>query len=384
MSFSMQRSGAFLLAQTREFYRDFGTLFLNVIFPMMFVAVLIFSHYMSPTFKFEMGVVEMRQDRSSQQFVQAMAASPSVSIRSLPSREAATAAVEEGDLHAAFVVTDSGFEQNRGRVDLIVGPRYEDFSRLMLDAVRDRMREKIANPGGGATGASASLFDYKLTSPDMPEQSEFTFTFPGMLALALVQLGLFATAVPLLQARDRGTLKYLSLTPLSRAELLVGQLGMRVGIAVVQLAAILAAGSLVIDLSAAQWAATLAASLLGVLLLVSIGYAIAGFAGSLQSGMAIILTANFSMLIGGNVFMDPGDSTVQYVAACIIPISYLADLFRQIITGQSGLWPLWADVAAILGWSALAIAIALRTFRFDTDLKTPSGGFLSRRRLQTA
>ncbi len=382
MSFSIQRSGAFLLAQFREFYREFGTLFLNIIFPLMFVAALIFSHYMSPSFKFEMGVVEVRQDRASQQFVQALAANPTIAVRSLPSREAATAAVEEGDLHAAFVVTDSRFEQNQGRVDLIVGPRYEDFSRLMLDAVRDRMRGAATNPGGGAA-PSPSLFDYKLTSPDMPEQSDFTFTFPGMLALALVQLGLFATAVPLLQARERGTLKYLSLTPLTRAELLVGQLGMRVGIAVAQIALILAAGSMVVGLSVEQWAATMAASMLGVLLLIAIGYAIAGCAGSLQSGMAIILFANFSMLLGGNIFMDPGDSTIQYVVACIIPISYLADLFRQIITGQSGLWPMWLDIAAVLGWSAIAIAVALRTFRFDTDLKSPGSGFLSRR-LQTA
>jgi len=373
MSFSVHRSGAFLLAQTREFYREFGTLFLNIIFPLMFVSALIFSHYMSPSFKFEMGVVEMRQDRASQQFVQALSANPSVAIRSLPSRQAAMAAVEEGDLHAAFVVTDSRFEQNQGRVDLIVGPRYEDFSRLMLDAARERMRSGSAAP---------ALFDYKLTNPNMAEQSDFTFTFPGMLALALVQLGLFATAVPLLQARERGTLKYLSLTPLTRAELLVGQLGMRVTIAIVQIVLILAAGSMVVDLSTAQWAATLGASLLGVLLLVSIGYAIAGSAGSLQSGMAIILFANFSMLLGGNIFMDPSSSTVQYVIACIIPISYLADLFRQIITGQSGLWPLWVDVAAVLGWSAAAIGIAMRTFRFDTDLKTRSG-FLSRR-LKTA
>jgi ABC-2 type transport system permease protein len=381
MSFSVQRSGAFLLAQTREFYREFGTLFLNIIFPLMFVSALIFTHYMSPSFKFEMGVVEVRQDRASQQFVQALAASPSVAIRSLPSREAAAAAVKEGELHAAFVVADARFEQNQGRIDLIVGPRYEDFSRLMLDAARDRMRSGPTAPDG--SGAAPSLFDYKLSSLDMPEQSDFTFTFPGMLALALVQLGLFATAVPLLQARDRGTLKYLSLTPLTRAELLIGQLGMRVTIALVQIAAILAAGSMVVSLSGAQWAATMGASLLGVLLLVSIGYAIAGCAGSLQSGMAIILFANFSMLIGGNIFMDPSASTIQYAAACIIPISYLADLFRQIITGQAGLWPIWVDVAAVLAWSALAIAIALRTFRFDTDLKTQRGGFLSRR-LQTA
>ena len=362
MSFSVQRSSAFFMAQMREFYRDFGTMFLNIIFPLTFVLALVFNHYSNPTFKFEIGVVEAAATRDSQAFVQLLGDSPSVSLRTLASQAAAQRAVEGGEIHAAFVIRNPDFRGGRGDVDLIVGPRYEDFSRLMLEAVRDRLR------GPPAPGTQAALFQYRVISPDLPEQNDFTFTFPGMLALALVQLGLFATAVPLLQARDRGTLKYLSLTPLTRAELLFGQLGMRVLIALAQTALILLAGSGVISLSPGQWLAVLGTSLLGIVLLVSIGYAIAGMAPSLQAGMAIILFANFSMLMGGNVFLDPNASTVQYVAACIIPISYLADMFRQVITGQAGLWPLWTDILVTIGWSAIAMTIALKSFRFDTGL----------------
>lgn len=364
MTFSFDRVRALVVLQAREFYRDFGTLFLNIIFPVLFVVGLIVSSLANPTLKFKIGVVEQVKDHASQQFVQALAASPGMEVKSL-TRERAMTALRGGEVHAVFVVADSGFAQDKGRIELVVGPRYEPMSRVLLDSVRDRMARRI--------DPAARIFDYTVRNPSEEVRSEFTFTFPGLLALAMVQLGLFATAVPLLQARDRGTLRYLSLTPLSLGEILVGQVAIRACVAFVQVTGILIAGSFMIDLTPAQWILVFAISALGVLLLVSIGYAIAGMAANPQSGTAIILILNFTMLVGGNIFMDPRDSTLQYAIATVIPISYLSDLYRQVIADETGVWAAWVDVVAILGFSALAIFVALRTFRFDTDSASRAG-----------
>ena len=356
MKLSSTRIKAFVEIQLREFYRDFGTLFLNLIFPLLFTFAIIISNLMSPTFKFKIGVVDERQDQVAQVFVQTLASSPSMDVKSM-ALSRTTNALRNGDVHTVFVIPE-GSGEDLGDIELLVSPRYEEFSRILLDAARDRMNSEISD--------APRRFDYHVENPDIEVRSEFTFTFPGLLALAMVQLGLFATAVPLLHARDRGTLRYLSLTPLSVSEILAGQLFMRVIIALVQVVMILLAGSIMLTMSPQQWIAVLGISLLGILLLVSIGYAIAGTARSLQMGMSIILVANFSMLMGGNIFIDANSSTAQYVIACIIPISYLADLYRQVITEQTGLWPIWLDVAAILAYSLVAITIALKTFNFDT------------------
>lgn len=358
MTFSFARVRALIAVQAHEFYRDFGTIFLNLIFPVLFVFGLILSDLSNPTLKFKIGVVEQTQSQASQRFVQALTASPGIQVRSL-TRERALVALKEGEVHVALVVANAGFAQDTGKVEVIVGPRYEPFSRVLLDSVRDRMAREAEH--------GQRVFDYSIKNPPEDLRSEFSFTFPGLLALAMVQLGLFATAVPLMQARDRGTLRYLSLTPLSLGEMLVGQVALRAGVALVQVAAILLAGSFMMTLTPWQWVLVFAISALGVVLLVSMGYAIAGMATSPQTGTAIILVLNFTMLMGGNIFMDPRESTLRYVVASAIPISYLSDLYRQVITGESGVWPAWLDLAAILGFSALAAFVALRTFRFDTN-----------------
>jgi ABC-2 type transport system permease protein len=280
------------------------------------------------------------------------------------SQEGARAALKDGDVHAVFVIGNAGFADEHGKIQTIVSPRYEAFARILLDAVRDRMDREL--------NARTSAFEYDVRSPDVPVRSDFSFTFPGLLALALVQLGLFATAVPLLQARERGTLRYLSLTALTKGELLAGQFAMRVLLAVVQITLILLAGSTMLAISPMQWVQVFAISILGILLLVAMGYALAGMARNQQMGTAMILLTNFVLLMGSNVLMDPTGSTVRYAIACAIPVSYLADLYRQVISGESGMWPVWLDVVVIVGAAVLATAVALRTFKFDTDLRATS------------
>ncbi len=355
--FSLKRVRSLMAFQARELYRDFGTLFLNLIFPVLFVVGLIVSDLANPTLKFKIGVVEQSQDHASQQFVQALTASPGIQVKSMD-RARSLEALKQGDVHVVFAVLDAAFDQDKGRIEVIASPRYEPFSQVLLDSVRERMAR--------TNGREQRVFDTKVVNPPGNLRSDFTFTFPGLLALAMVQLGLFATAVPLMQARDRGTLRYLSLTPLRLSEMLVGQVGLRAGVAMLQVAAILVAGSFMMSLSPLQWAQVFGISALGVILLVSIGYAIAGIATSPQSGTALILVLNFTMLMGGNIFSDPRDSALRYVIASCIPISYLSDLYRQVMTGELGVWPAWLDFLAILGFSAAAALLAVRTFRFDT------------------
>jgi ABC-2 type transport system permease protein len=122
---------------------------------------------------------------------------------------------------------------------------------------------------------------------------------------------------------------------------------------------------MLVPLGALQWLAVAGVSLLGVAMLVAIGYALAGLPRSLEAGMAMIMITNFVMMFGGNIFWDPQGSVALQVVAHLLPASYLADAYRQLIGGREGLWPLWVDLAAMLAWTALAVTFAVRTFSFD-------------------
>jgi ABC-2 type transport system permease protein len=351
---SPKRVTALAAAQFKEYRRDFGAVFLSLIFPLFFVVILVSTNLAQSAMRIDFALVDPQQQNAGLRLADALA-SENVQIKSMDA-QTARKALADGRVKAVVTMpADAG-----GEIGLEAGPMFASFASLALDAARVRLLPPDL-------AAASNTHPYRLTTVEQGPDAEFTFIFPGILALALLQLGLFSTATPLLRARERGTLRYLLLTPLSLTELLTSQLAVRLGIALVQILVLLGAGSLVTVLSVWQWALVLMVSLLGIAMLIAVGYAVAGIASSLETGLAIIMILNFAMMFGGNIFWNPESATALWIIAHLMPVSYLADLFRQIIVHAPGLWPAWFDVAALVGWTVLALLLAIRTFRFDMD-----------------
>jgi len=349
---NIQSVKALLLLQWQELKRDRGTLFLNFVFPLLFVAGLYLQTQMNPSFQFKFAMVD--GGPASTHFVQLLTNSPNVGVQPMTA-EAAEAALKDGSIHAVLQMPAGDVLEHGQTLQVRTTPNFEELTHILLDAASARAI------------APEQRLAYRVAVASHGTHSQIAYVYPGILAMALVQLGLFATAVPLLQARERGTLRFLLLTPARPLELLLSQVGLRVAVALVQIVFLLMAGQQLLGLTDVPWLAVAGAASLGVLLLVSLGYAIAGMAPSLQVGMSMVMIANFTLMFGGNIFWDPNTSKALLVVAHVVPLSYLSDLFRQLITGSKGLWSIGVDVAAIVAWSLAAIAIATRTLRFDTQ-----------------
>lgn len=355
MTLNPTRIAAVLRAQSLEFVRDFGSVFLSLVFPLLFVLALVGSNLVKPSFNFTFGVIDPQHNADTRELLTALAG-PGLTFRTVDEARG-RADLHDGQLHALLFVPAAPLRTGEGTVQALTDTAYQNMVSMALDAARARL---LLAEAGTAKGYPVHI--QTLTrSTDM----NFAFIFPGMLALALVQLGMFATATPLLKARERGTLRYLLLSPLTVLELLIGQVGMRVGLAMVQVGLLLAAGAVLIPLSLTTWLTVAGVALLGVAMLVSVGYALAGLPRSLESGLALIMILNFVMMFGGNIFWDPKGSIALEVVAHLLPASYLADALRQALSGREGLWPMWVDLVAMAAWTAAAVALATRTFSFD-------------------
>lgn len=352
MSVSKRKIAALFSVQFKEFYRDFGSIFFSFAFPMIFVAMLVISNNNGAAYKFKVGIIDEYSNPLTFELVETL--SENISIQAeVADRENVTQRLADGDLHALLVVPEGNFLAGDSKLDLVVDERFEEFSRVLVEAISARILNVEASDS------------YTVSRPSIESQSEFSFIFPGMLALALLQLGLFATASPILRARERGNLRYLLLTPLKVSELIFSQISMRTCVALTQVALLLAVGSLVVDISLLDYFMIMAVSLLGAVMLISIGYFIAGVVPSQDFGMTLIMFTNFAMMFGGNIFWDVDANPVMKYASYLVPVSYLSDIYRQLISGVSGVWPIWIDVAALFAWTALAVFLATKTFKFD-------------------
>ena len=341
----------------REFYRDPVAAFFSFVFPLLFLLLFGITEAVRrpPTFQF--GIVASNADRRMDRFAELLAAYEPINTDRVTLAEGSRR-LRDGTLGALLITPAAPPAHAAFTVRLVVDDRWATFARMAVDSARGRMAQE-------ESGAAFPV-DYTVEKPATGTMSDFTFIFPGLIAMALLQLGLFATATPLLRARDRGTLRHLSTTPVSRVGLMMSQLLPRFTIALLQLALLMGLGGLLFHVHiAGSWIALCLATALGAVMLIATGYALAGLVPSMESGLVIVMLANFAMLFFGEVFFDL--SRVPFLRPLVhaVPLSYLSDLLRQIVGGGGGLSPSWVDVLALVAWTTVAVTIATWRFRFD-------------------
>ena len=341
----------------REFYRDPVAAFFSFFFPLLFLLLfgVVEAARRPPTFQF--GIVTSEANRPGDRLAELLGAYESVRAERV-TLEDGSQRLRDGTMAALLIIPAAQPLDAAFTVRLVVDDRWATFATMAVESARGRLAQE-------ESGLPFPI-DYAVEKPAGKAINEFTFIFPGLLAMALLQLGLFATATPLLRARDRGTLRHLSATPVSRVGLMIAQLLVRFTIASLQLTLLMGLGGLLFHVHiTGGWIALCLATALGATMLIAMGYALAGLVPSMESGLAVIMLVNFAMLLLGEVFFDL--SRVRFLVPFVraAPLSYLSDLLRQIVGGTGGHSPAWVDVLALAGWTTIAIAVATWRFQFD-------------------
>ena len=196
---------------------------------------------------------------------------------------------------------------------------------------------------------------------------EIDFLLPGILAMSLMQLGLFATAPALVQLREQQVLRRIGATPLPRSTLLAAQVLHRLTIGGVQTFLILLIGTLAFKVNiVGNLAMLLGFVLLGALMFVALGYLISGLARTQDSVTGITQLLNFPMMFLSGVFF-PVDLVPGWIrpVVSIMPLTYLADALRQIMVGATPAYGLGVDFAVLVGWLLVCGVLAVRFFKWE-------------------
>jgi len=354
------------IANMKEFIRDRAAMFWTLAFPIFFIVLFgaIFSGNSSPTYN--VGLVNQDGgpvgDALAARFSQAKA----FKITS-GSYDSKLNDLKQGNLDLVIVIpsglSTSVAAGNTAQVQMYFDPsKNATNAQIEIGTVEQQLaiyNQTLKPYAPPLTLATNSIASHTLNNID--------FLMPGILAMSLMQLGLFATATPLVSLREEGVLRRLGATPLPRWQLLMGQVLMRLTIAVVQAA-------LIIGISVAAFHVQMQGSylalagliLLGAATFIGLGYLIASFARTVESAGGIASAVNFPMMFLSGVFF-PLALMPAFLAPFVraMPLTYLADAIRQVTVGSTPAFPMWVDVAVLAGWAVVCIGIASRFFKWE-------------------
>jgi len=204
--------------------------------------------------------------------------------------------------------------------------------------------------------------EHSIGDQDVPLAN---FFFPNLLAVSLLWMSLFATALPLVKQREKGALVQMRTTPLSPTTFMLGTTLCRLFIGILQSGLFIASGFIALGLPVLKnLPLFILAVILANLCLIFMGYMIAAISRSMQSADAISQLFNFGMMFLSGVFFTR-DMLPDFInkISYALPLTYIADLLRQLMTGYEGTFPIWVDFAVIAGSGVIFAVIGLRFFR---------------------
>ncbi len=191
------------------------------------------------------------------------------------------------------------------------------------------------------------------------------FLLPGSLALAVIATSLVNLGIATAYERHYGVLKRLGGSPLTRGELVVAKMLAVLAVEVAQAVLLVAIAVLVLGWTLPDGAAP--ALLVVALLLGTVAFAGLGLllAGALRAEATLALANGLflaALMLGGIVL--PVDHLADPLAAVarVLPAAALADTFREAL-GSGG--DALAPIAILVAWGLGAVALTVRTFRWE-------------------
>ncbi len=352
------------VANIRSLVRDRAALFWTFFFPVMFVFLFGWIFGGSGDSKVAIGFVDQDNTPVSMGLQQAFSQVTLLTIQT-GSLEAEKAAMQHGDI-SAIVVVPSGTGVAVAAKSATSIQLYIDPSSSQVSQVVEQIADQIASGFNLQLAGGSAVVGIQQMTLQSTNISTVAYLVPSILAMALMQLGVFA-AIPLVQQREKGILKRIGATPLARWKLVGSNVLMRLMVAIVDAVVILGIGLIFFNVQiVGNLLAAAGLVLLGAGAFLAIGFALASFLKTEEQATGVVQVVQMPMMFLSGIFFSfdflPG--FLQTVAR-FMPLTYLGDALRQVMVNGTQVAPLGMDVAILTGWLVVCLGIAARSFRWE-------------------
>jgi ABC-2 type transport system permease protein len=368
-------------ATVREFARDKSALFWTFAFPIFFIVIfgVIFSGDQNISFK--IGLVN-EDGAASTRLVQGFKQISAFKIDE-GTRDAELKALKDGDRSAVIIIpagtgaalaanptlltgANQGAASGQATLNVYYDPANQNTSQIVLNII-DKV---VAGMNEGITGVQPVL-TIQSQSVTTSSLSSIDYLLPGVLAMSLMQLGLFATAAPLVSLREKGVLRRMGATPLSKTTLLTSQVAFRLTTAFAQTALIVLVGVGVfhVHIVASHIIGIVAMVLLGASLFITMGYFLSGVAKTEEAVNGLIQLPNITFMFLSGIFF-PVDIMPSWIRPLVdvIPLTYVGDALRKTMINAGSYFSMTRNVAIMLAWLVVCGVLALKFFRWETEM----------------
>lgn len=363
----MKAVTALYLAQAREFLRDRTAVLFVLLIPVVFGVFFGLAFSEGGSFTLHFGLANEDLGPLGDQIVTNLEVPEAEGGYTLSTgtREYLIASLKRGELHALLILPESLSESvMRGQsvvIEVLHDTSNPNSSNLAVGVVRTMLNEINLTLSG-----SPPMLEMEPQAVQTNPLRSIDFYMPGMLGVALLWLGIFGTAQPIVTQREAQILRRIGVTPVSRITILIAEVSWRVSVGLMQTTTFLLVGYFGFDVGVISWLPFLGAILMGTLVFVCLGYVLAGVGRSIESTMAIAQLVNFPMMmLSGSIFMAEMLPKLFKPVTRVLPLTYLSDLLRHTMVGAQPAHSLALNFAVLGAWLIGLLLLAIKLWRWE-------------------
>jgi ABC-2 type transport system permease protein len=357
------------VANLKGLTRDRAALFWTFFFPIMFVLLFGVLFSGSGDSKVSVGWVDQDGTPASAGLRTAFTNVPLINLQN-GTLDEEKAAMQRGDVSAIIVVP-------KGMQTTVATAKGNPTATVAIQLFTDPSKTQTAQVVQGIVSQVANYFNLQLAGGSqvmtVSQQtlsstniSTVAYLVPSILAMALMQLGVFA-AVPLVQQREKGILKRIGATPLQRWKLVASNILLRLVVAAVDTVLIIGIGIAVFHIEiVGNLAAAAGFVFLGAGAFLALGFMLASFLKTEEQATGVVQIVQMPLMFLSGIFF-PFDFMPDFLrsVARLLPLTYLGDGLRQSMVNGTQIAPLGLDALILGGWLVVCLVIAARSFSWE-------------------
>jgi ABC-2 type transport system permease protein len=349
---------AMVKANLKMSVRNRTALFWNLAFPALFIVIfgLVFGRGMSV--QFAVGIAGPSSPFQAR-VVAALAGNQAFTVRH--GEEAAELAALRGGERDVVILFASDPEPAGGGVPTVT--LYYDAAEGPAEEVAvGAVQQVLLDVAGGPSPVEV------MVRPVAAQSLSFIdFFVPGILAMSLMNAGVIGMSTSFVIYRERGILRRIKVTPFPLTSFVLARVISQVIIAVAQALILVGLARLLFGSQPrGNPLLILLVVVVGALAFLAIGFAVSGIARNAEIAASYANMITFPMLFLSGVFFSIESAPVwlQPVAR-LLPLAYMVDALRAPMMRGEGLAAIWRDLLALAITFGVALAIAVRFFRWE-------------------
>ena len=294
-------------------------------------------------------------------------------VAQVDGRDAVDTWIARGDAQAGIVIPrDFPRDLARGTtatIQVIVDASDPLSSQAALAAAAGVAQVRNLAILSAATHTSLLPLETRVRPRYNPGLRSPNYIVPGLVGAILTITLVLVTSMAIVRERERGTLEQLIVTPITRTELMLGKIAPYVGVGLVQMTTVLLLGRFVFDVPLTG----------NVLLLYAIAFvfivaslALGLFVSTLVRTQQQAMQASFffvlpNILLSGFMFPRQAMPVVFQWVGAFLPLTHFLKVLRGILLKGVGVTELWREIAILVLFATILIALSVRRFHKTLD-----------------